>query len=132
MVTTDLVVVKGCDILLIKRGHDPYQGSWALPGGFVEKNEDLPDAAARELFEETGVSDLRLRQIGAFGKPGRDPRGHTITVAYYSEIPVDKEIYVRAGDDAAEAEWFSIYSLPDLAFDHRDIIKAGLIKFFNY
>jgi 8-oxo-dGTP diphosphatase len=94
-----------------------------LPGGFVEQEEDLPDAAKRELKEETGLSVEKNEQIGTFGTPGRDPRGRTISVVYLSLIEHEEKL--NAADDAAEADWFDIDNLPDLAFDHSEIIKTA-------
>lgn len=129
-VTADLVILAGSrenrEILLIQRDHDPFAGTWALPGGFVDENEDLPDAARRELKEETGVDVDELRQVGAFGKPGRDPRGHVITVAYVVELP-DKP-GALPGDDAREVAWYPLEDLPEMAFDHADILRAALEK----
>ncbi len=135
-VTCDIIVVakntknkKDKDpghVLLIKRATEPFKGKWALPGGFVDENEDLPVTASRELFEETGLENLNLIQIGAFGKPGRDPRGHTITIVYLSLVECKKPL--SAGDDADEAQWFSIEKLPELAFDHSDIIEFAMKK----
>ena len=124
-------------VLLIKRKGNPYRGAWALPGGFVNENEPLERAAARELLEETGISGVPLEQLGAFGDPGRDPRGHTVTVAYYSFVVVDTQPV--AADDAAEAAWHPLKELPlpswggtppvksglKLAFDHAQIIDAA-------
>ena len=122
-VTTDCILVTtGNDpkILLIRRKHDPYAGKWALPGGFVEIDEDLPEAALRELQEETGLRDIDLKQFRTYGRPGRDPRGRTISVVYYGFVAKGQK--TKAGDDAAEAAWFSIDKLPPLAFDHDEII----------
>lgn len=98
-------------VLLIRRKDEPFKGCWALPGGFVNENESLDRAAARELHEETGltVSTSKLEQLGAFGDPGRDPRGHTITVAFMTFRATETNI--AAGDDATEAEWVSLRSL---------------------
>ena len=104
MVTADAAVfafVDGTKLLLIQRKNEPYQGRWALPGGFVEIDEDLPEAAARELAEETGLKDVPLEQLRTFGKPGRDPRGRTITVVYFGIVGKDSQ-QVQAGDDAAQ------------------------------
>lgn len=90
-------------VLLIQRKDDPFKGQWALPGGFVDENESLEKAAARELEEETHLTHLRMEQLGAFGDPGRDPRGHTVTVAYIAFLA--HEPTVSAGDDAHAAEW---------------------------
>jgi 8-oxo-dGTP diphosphatase len=116
------------EVLLIQRGKEPCLGSWALPGGHVEHNEDLAPAASREFNEETGlyVPHNRLRQVGAFGAPGRDSRGHYITIAYTTWLSMDDE--PTAGDDAAKAQWFDIYRLPALAFDHALVIDEGLIS----
>ncbi|HEY8078118.1 MAG TPA: NUDIX domain-containing protein [Labilithrix sp.] len=112
-VTCDVVVftIRGDDlvVLLVKRKDDPYKGAWALPGGFVDENEPLDRAALRELQEETGVSGVRLEQLGAFGDPGRDPRGHTVTVAWVTFLVA--EAAILAGDDAAEAQWHPFRSL---------------------
>lgn len=131
-VTVDIAVFSSRDegfcVLLIKRMHAPFAGAWALPGGFVDENEDLADAAKRELAEETSLSDIKLSQVGAFGAPGRDPRGHTVTVAYVGilEDADSRRQEPRAGDDAAEASWFPVNNLPTLAFDHKEIIESAL------
>ncbi len=125
-VTVDVLVInkKTDEILLIKRLNEPFKDCWALPGGFVDENEDLEQAARRELFEETNIETDEMTQIGAFGKPNRDPRGHMISVAYQTNL-IDNQI-VKAKDDAKEVKWFSINDLPDLAFDHFDIINSIL------
>lgn len=115
-------------VLLIERGDDPFQGSWALPGGFVEINESTSEAARRELEEETGVKDVFLEQLYTFSEPGRDPRGRVISVAYYSLVSLSDYAEVEAGDDAAKAEWFSINELPDLAFDHDRILDMAISR----
>ncbi|RWX00369.1 NUDIX domain-containing protein [Flavobacterium cerinum] len=129
-VTVDAVIFKktdsAYDILFIKRKNDPYKGKWALPGGFVDENEDLFDAANRELLEETGVKVTRLEQLAAFGKPGRDPRQHIVSIAYTGFA--EENTNAVAADDADEAKWFSIKKLPELAFDHADIVKSALDK----
>ena len=112
------------NILLIKRAEPPFQGEWALPGGFVKEDEDLDAAAARELVEETGVSGVYLEQLFTFGAPGRDPRGHTVTVAYSALIPSDN-LELTASTDAEGVAWFAIDKLPDLAFDHDDILEVA-------
>lgn len=128
-VTADSLVFRKIDdrwyILLIERGNEPYKGCWALPGGFMEEDEDIDDAAPRELKEETGLDGIELRQLRAFGRPDRDPRHRTVTVAY---IGIDKEqkMEAHAADDAARVRWFSIDRLPALAFDHDEIIACGI------
>ncbi len=112
-------------LLLVQRANEPYRGRWALPGGFVDEDEDLPDACARELREETGVRPAALAQIGAWGKPGRDPRGRNVTVAYLAVARPGGADAV-AGDDAASAAWHPVDSLPPMAFDHDGIARAGL------
>lgn len=123
-VTVDIVLFKNDKILLIKRLKNPFRDCWALPGGFVDENEDLEDAAKRELLEETSIKVNTLEQVGAFGKPFRDPRSHTVSVAYYGNVPEDT--IAIAADDAKDAYWFPIIDLPDLAFDHKEIIAKAL------
>jgi len=96
-------------VLLIRRKDDPFRGLWALPGGFVNENEALERAAARELYEETALSGVRLEQLGAFGDPGRDPRGRTVTIAFVTVVLAEAKI--TAGDDAADAQWHAFKSL---------------------
>lgn len=96
-------------VLLIRRKDEPFKGCWALPGGFVNENESLERAAARELHEETGLTGMRLEQLGAFGDPGRDPRGHTITVAFVTYRAT--ETAITPGDDALEAAWHPLRAL---------------------
>ena len=97
-------------------------GTWALPGGFVEIDEDLEAGANRELEEETGLKNIALTQFKTYGTPGRDPRGRTISVVYYGFL-TNKSPKIEAGDDAAEASWFDLNDLPELAFDHEEILK---------
>ncbi len=111
-------------VLLIRRKHDPFAGGWALPGGYVEMDEALDEAARRELFEETGVKVKELVQLHTFGAPDRDPRGRTISVAYLAFIDADK-VTPRAADDAAEVGWFALARPPELAFDHKDILACA-------
>ena len=113
------------EVLLIQRGKDPFKHHWALPGGFVDEMEDLPVAARRELAEETGIQLNALEQFAAFGKPGRDPRGHVVSVAHWALIDPAQHS-VKAADDASNAQWFPISDLPTLAFDHAEIIASGL------
>jgi len=112
------------EILLIERGGEPFRGCWALPGGFVEHDEDIDAAAGRELEEETGVKGLSLEQFHAFGDPNRDPRGRVVTVAYYTLVPPGR-LSPRAADDAARARWFDAEQLPPLAFDHAAIVALA-------
>ena len=115
------------EVLLIKRAREPFKGLWAFPGGFVDKNESLEDAAARELLEETGLTQIRLEQIGAFGDPGRDPRGHTVSVIFASIV--DRRIEAIAADDASDAAWHSARRPPELAFDHQTILRIAMKRF---
>lgn len=128
MVTVDAAVFAHIDgrtrLLLIQRKHEPYQGCWALPGGFVEIEEDLPEAAARELAEETGLRNIPLEQLRTFGRPGRDPRGRTITVVYLGMAQDGRQI--KAADDAAQAQWFDVEELPPMAFDHDEIARCAI------
>lgn len=114
-------------VLLIQRKKDPYQGSWALPGGFVDPTEPLKDAALRELEEETGVRDVFIEQLFTFGDPDRDPRGRVISVAYYALVNLE-EHEVKASSDASRADWFEVDNLPDLAFDHLRIFETALSR----
>jgi 8-oxo-dGTP diphosphatase len=111
-------------ILLIERGHDPFEGRWALPGGFVDENEPLERAALRELAEETGIPGAPIEQFRAYGDPGRDPRGHAVTVVYIARFP--ERAAAAGADDARSAGWFPTDSLPPLAFDHARIIGEAL------
>lgn len=127
-VTVDIVVLTVADhelkVLLIRRGSPPFEGKWALPGGFVEPDESLKRAAWRELKEETGVNAGFLEQLGAFGHPDRDPRERVITVAYYALIP-NERLKIAASSDAAEASLFPMSDLPALAFDHAKILRRA-------
>lgn len=111
-------------VLLIRRAAPPFKGKWAIPGGFVRANESLEEAALRELEEETGVRDVYLEQLYTFGAPKRDPRGRIITVAYFALVADD--VSPHAGREASETQWHSMYDLPELAFDHADILKYAL------
>jgi len=113
-------------VLLVRRRHCPYQGCWAIPGGFVRMDESLDDAARRELEEETGLRDVYLEQLYTFGAPQRDPRTRVISVAYYALLPGDVE-EPRTSDDGGEARWFAVAHLPpNLAFDHATILDTAL------
>lgn len=124
-ITVDAVIFKDLkslsNILLIKRKNEPFKNSWALPGGFLEENESLKAGARRELLEETGVDVENLNQLKTYGKIGRDPRGRTVSIAFIGIV--DKELKIKAGDDANEVNWFKLDELPDLAFDHSEIIN---------
>jgi len=124
-VTVDAVVLTDDGaVLLIKRRSAPFEGSWALPGGFIEIDEALADAAARELAEETGITGVGLRQLRAFDEPNRDPRGRCISIAFLGHVRGRPE--PKAGDDAAEARWHALDQLPPMAFDHDEIIACAL------
>lgn len=115
-------------LLLVNRRNEPFKGKWALPGGFVDIDEELKDAVARELAEETGLTGVRLEQVHTFGTCGRDPRGRVITVTFMG-IAAEGNTKVKAGDDAAKAQWFDIEKLPkELAFDHKKIVKFAIEK----
>jgi 8-oxo-dGTP diphosphatase len=113
------------EVLLVKRGVDPFLGRWAIPGGFVLKDESLDDAARRELREETGVSDVYLEQLYTFGEPKRDPRGRVVSVCYFALLGAEPPT-ARAGSDAAEVQWAAAYQAPPLAFDHKAILDYAL------
>lgn len=128
-VTADTVVFCRIDgvlkVLLIKRGHEPYEGMWALPGGFVDVDEDVTTGALRELYEEAGIKVTDIHQLGCYSKPRRDPRAPVLTIAHYA---FTDNAEVAAGDDAAEARWFDVSNLPDLAFDHKEIVTDAVKK----
>ncbi len=110
-------------VLLIRRGGEPFRGAWALPGGFVDPQEPLAAAAERELLEETGLRDVAMEQIGAFGDPGRDPRGWVISIVFLARVD-RRLVKPAAGDDAAEVGWHRLDQLPaNLAFDHGRILE---------
>lgn len=131
-ITTDNVVFGYADrklhILLIERKEDPFQGKWALPGGFLDinKNETLEECARRELIEET-QADIYMEQFYAFSTPDRDPRERVITVAFLALVN-KKDFRVKGGSDAKRAEWFDIDELPQLAFDHNNIIAKARLR----
>ena len=128
-VTVDIVVFtiqhRELKILLVKRGVEPFRGKWAIPGGFVNLDESLEDAAKRELREETGVGNVYLEQLYTFGYPKRDPRGRVITVSYIALVNSDN-INLEAKTDASDSRWFSVKKLPALAFDHKKILDYAI------
>lgn len=129
-VTTDCVVFTKEEepkVLLIQRGNEPYKGCWAFPGGFMNMEETAKECAVRELKEETGLTVKQIQQIGAYSKVDRDPRGRTISIAYLAIV--DAPTAVSGMDDAAKAAWFPLSSLPNLAFDHQDIMTDAIALF---
>lgn len=127
-VTTDIVIFTirqdELKVLLIKRALPPHRNQWALPGGFIKLEESLEEGAKRELQEETGVTGVYLEQLYTFGRPDRDPRERVITVAYLVLIPAN-EPEIKAATDAEDVSWFGLKELPDLAFDHKRILKMA-------
>jgi len=133
-VTVDLVIFTIAEddlkVLLIRRGQEPFKGRWALPGGFVEIDESLERAAARELKEEVGVTNVYLEQLYTFGEPKRDPRGRVISVSYFALVDAERQRIVAASD-AAEAQWRSVFDAPKLAFDHARILDTAVWRLRN-
>ena len=133
LVTVDIVLFtireRKLHLLVIKRLAKPFDGRYALPGGFVLEPESLDEAAARELREETGVDKVYLEQLYTFGTPDRDPRGRVITVAYYALVPNIEALH--AGTDASDATWFPVAELPSLAFDHATIVEYACQRLRN-
>lgn len=132
MLTADTVVLTGVEgarrVLLVQRANPPFQGTWALPGGFVDPGEQVEAAAPRELAEETGVrlQAEQLRLLGVYDTPGRDPRGWTVSVVYLARLR--DELSTDGADDAADARWFDVRDLPELAFDHSLILADALSR----
>jgi len=129
MLTVDAVVFgvrdERLEVLTIQRKNPPFEGQWALPGGFVDEDEPLGQAVQRELQEETGIATVHLQQFHTFGDPGRDPRGWNVCCAYMTLIdPLRWQC--RAGDDAADVAWLPAHTLPALAFDHNLIVETAL------
>ena len=136
-VTVDVVALttqnKALSVLLVRRGVWPFEGAWALPGGFVQMTEDLEDAARRELTEETGMDVGYLEQLYTFGTPQRDPRTRVISVAYFALLPGEESgtplsDAPQAGTDASEARWWKMDDLPPLAFDHSEMVRVALFR----
>ena len=121
--TVDALVIKKetAEILLIQRGAEPFKGRWALPGGFVEIDELLADACRRELEEETGLILYDLNQFRVYDAVERDPRSRTISVVFYGFA--EKDARIKGADDAADAAWFGLDQLPELGFDHAQVIN---------
>ena len=121
--TVDIVLIASTpdpSILLVQRANEPFAGSWALPGGFVDDRERVRDAAARELAEETGIEAPELALLDVYDTPGRDPRGWTVSVTFVGRL--DEKVTAAGGDDASDAAWFALNDLPKLAFDHALIV----------
>ena len=132
MVTVDAIVFAFSDnrvkLLLVNRKNEPFKGKWALPGGFVDIDEELADAVVRELAEETGLVNVTLEQMHTFGGVGRDPRGRQVTIAFMG-IAKNGLNKIKAGDDAAKAHWFDIDKLPEnMAFDHNEVAEFAIRK----
>jgi len=123
--TVDAIVfVKQGDtalVLLIERGREPFKNKWALPGGFIEMDETLETACKRELLEETGLNVEQMTQFKTYDAIDRDPRHRTISVVYFTELNEIQQ--VEGSDDASQAEWFPVSDLPELAFDHKQILE---------
>ena len=129
-VTADCIVFSRYpkpQVLLIRRGNEPFKGEWAFPGGFLNMDETVQECARRELEEETGLVVQDIHLVGVYSRPGRDPRGHTVTPAFLSIM--DYPLNVCGGDDAAQAQWFPLNQLPVLAFDHGEIISDAMRLF---
>ena len=129
-VTADIVLITReaqPRVLLIQRAHEPFAGAWALPGGFVNADEPIVEAAKRELHEETGLEIALLEQLYTTGDPGRDPRGWTISIAFLARVDAGT-LQPRAGDDAAAVKWFRINKLPKLAFDHAMLVQRAIAR----
>jgi 8-oxo-dGTP diphosphatase len=118
--TADAVLIVGDEVLLVQRKNEPFQGKWCIPGGFVDPEEKVLDAAKRELREETGIDNISLTQFGGYGDPGRDPRGRTVSIVYWSIL--ERKPQAKAADDAAAFGWFDLQKLPEMAFDHGQIL----------
>lgn len=122
---------KELQVLLIQRKYPPFEEEWAIPGGFVKNSESAEMAAIRELEEESGVSDVYMEQLYTFSSVNRDPRGRVVSVAYMALLPGDSDVQLNAGTDAADAKWFSVEALPNLAFDHSKILGYARERLIN-
>jgi 8-oxo-dGTP diphosphatase len=122
-IATDGIIAKNGKILLVRRKNQPFQGKWALPGGFVEYGEKTEEAVVREVLEETGLKTKINHLAGVYSDPSRDPRGHIISIVYVLEILGGK---LKAGDDASDIKFFDLDDLPELSFDHGKIISDVL------
>jgi 8-oxo-dGTP diphosphatase len=131
MLTVDAVVFRKngnkLEVLLIQRKHTPFAGKWALPGGFVDMDETVEQAVVRELEEETGLKMENLQQLFTFSEIGRDPRGRTVSVTFFGITSMHNSL-VKGGDDAKDAQWFTIDQLPELAFDHIRAVEMAISK----
>jgi 8-oxo-dGTP diphosphatase len=116
---------EGVSVLLIKRKFEPFQKSWALPGGLVKEEESLEEAVRRELREESGIDVTYLEQLYSFGKPDRDPRNRVVSITYYGLVR-PKDYQLSAQTDAEDVAWFNIHKLPKLAFDHKQIVEMAI------
>ena len=125
-----LVVSNDGKVLLIKRKNPPFEGMWALPGGFMDMDETPEEAVARELLEETGLAGMDFRQFHTYGALQRDPRHRTVSIVFIAETGFSEDIKVHGGDDASEAGWVSLNKLPEMAFDHAEIIKDFVNQVF--
>lgn len=131
LVTVDIVLFtvlqNNLKVLLIQRKQPPFDHMWAIPGGFIHSGETLEQAASRRLREETNVKDIYLEQLASFGRPNRDPRARVITVAYYALVSVER-LHLEAQANAEDVNWFGVTELPELAFDHAEIVQKALAK----
>ena len=134
-VTVDIAIFMPLEgnlkVLLVQRSGEPFRGLYALPGGFVEIEETLEEAARRELSEETGLQLHQLTQVHTFSTPDRDPRGRVISTCFAAILPASEEITPQAGSDAADLAWFKTNDLPSLAFDHNHVIQTVVEKFLS-
>jgi 8-oxo-dGTP diphosphatase len=119
--TADAVLIVQDQVLLVQRKNEPFKGKWAFPGGFIDENEKVLEGAKRELREETGIENVSLTQFGAYGDPGRDPRGRTVSIVFWSFLT--EKPTAKASDDAAYCRWFPLNQLPEMAFDHGLILS---------